>query len=348
METSPFNPSPWRYVDPKGSFDCFKTISNEDKACLAKEALAGGCFPNGKEAFGREFHTWLRWVQSDHPRAILWWHWLDENRDPEILDRDEYVVKLWKTIEAPNHPNRLAKTQVSETTAWSFYQRHFFNWFLNRYNTVDARRVFNGSWLNRYVHLPVSLLALAAVVWFFGWGCQTRCEWLVAALAIVLVFVAGNLASGIQPAYYLQALIPRMAVTTGLGYLFLFSASGLVAAIYHNPLPAIWQIIISLALALFVLIYMIQVIQRRVVPRLNLWQACKRSFHLLSLGLAYSAIGLLISAPVLFTSTFLDGKPGNTIPPASSAALLLTATIVLAIGVALQLVWDDKPVTEPF
>jgi hypothetical protein len=194
----------------------------------------------------------------------------------------------------------------------------------------------------------VSLLALAAVVWFFGWSCQTGGEWLVAALVVVAAFVVGKFATGIQPAYYLQSLIPRMAVTTGLGYLFLFSASGLVAAIYYNPLAPVWQIITSLALVLFVLIYMIQVIQRRVVPRLNLCQACQRSLHLLWLGLAYSAIGLLVSAPVLFTAIFLDGKPGGNVPPPSPAALLTTAAIVLAIGVALQLVWDDKPVTEPF
>lgn len=341
--SNPATPSPWPKVDPDGKLDCFEKISNEEKTRLAKEALMGDWLAAVSEFPAHRFLTWLRWAQSDHPRAILWWHWLGEHPDPDIPGRDEYISQLWQKINA-RHETHVVKEQVAKETAWSFYERHFFNWFLNRYNAIDARRVFSGNQINRYVHLPVSALALLAVVWFFGWTCQTACEWLVAALAIVLVFVAGNLAAGIQPAYYLQSLIPRMAVTTGLGYLFLFSASGLVAAIYNNRLPLAGQIIISFALVAFVLIYMIQVIQRRVVPRLNCWQAGKRSFHLLVLGLAYSAIGLLISAPVLFSPAF---DKSFTRPPAPET-LLITATLVLAIGVALQLVWDDKPVTEPF
>jgi len=333
--------SPWSKINSEGAVE---DLSNALKLELAKSALVGGCFPNGNTALRDRFHDWLRWIQSDDPTAVTWWHWINEQREPG-LQRDEYISRLWQSINDPNGVNRPAKEQVTnEITAWSFYERHFFNWFLNRYNTVDARRVFNDNRLNRYVHLPVSLLAMGIVAGFFGWACQTRCAWLCAALLIGLVFLLGNLAAGIQPAYYLQSLIPRMAVTTGLGYLFLFSASGLVAAIYYNTLPLAAQIIISFALMLFVLIYMIQVIQRRVVPRLNFWQACKRSFHLLWLGLAYSAIGLLVSAPVLFSSYFDKSFTSHPAPE----KLLVTATIVLAIGVALQLVWDDKPVTEPF
>ena len=344
MKTSPFNPSPWRQVDPAGSFDCFKVISNTDKVWLAKDALAGGCFITGKDAFGKEFHAWLRWAQSDHPRAVLWWHWLNEHPDPDIPSRDEYVSKLWQTMNDSNHPNHRAKAQVSdELTPWSYYERHFFNWFLGRYNLVDARRVFKQNRISRYVHLPVSLLTLGAVIGFFGFGCQSGCEWMVAALGIMLVFALGNLAAWIEPAYYLQSLMPRMAVTTGLGYLFLFSASGLVAAIYHNPLSLVWQIIISVALVLFVFSYMMQVIQRCVVPRLHFRRAGARALHLLCLGIAYSAIGLLISAPVLFSPLF-DQNFVTAPPP---GALLITAAIALALGVALQLVWDDKPVTEP-
>jgi len=344
METSPFNPSPWRRVDPAGFFDCFKAISNTDKVWLAKDARDGGCFINGKDAFGKEFHTWLRWVQSDHPRAVLWWHWLNEHPDPDIPSRDEYVSKLWQTMNDSNHPNHRAKTQVSdELTSWSYYERHFFNWFLSRYNVVDARRVFNQSWISRYVHLPVSLLTLGAAIGFFGFGCQSGCEWMVAALASMLVFVLGNLAAWIEPSYYLQSLMPRMAVTTGLGYLFLFSGSGLVAAIYKNSLPWQGQMAITIGLVLVVSIYMVQVIQRRVVPRLNFWHAGGRALHLLCLGIAYSAIGLLVSAPILFSPLF-----DETFTNAPTwGALVITAAIALAIGVALQLVWDDKPVTEP-
>lgn len=336
--------SPWAEITPGRPIE---DLPNAQKLELAKSALAGGCFPDGNIVFGSQFHDWLRWIQSDDPTALTWWNWINE-REPG-LQRDPHISLLWQSINDPNGVNRAAKEQVmKEITAWSFYERHFFNWFLSRYNAVDARRVFNNNWLTCNVHLPVGLLTIGIVVLFFGWSGLTLCEWLCAALLIALVFVSGNLAARLQPAYYLQSLIPRMAVTTALGYLFLFSASGLVATIYYSQFSLIWHILISLALVVFVIVYMIQVIQRRVVPRLNLWQACRRSLHLLCLGLAYSAIGLLVSAPVLFTPTFLEGKPGNHMPPASPEALITTAVIVLAIGVALQLVWEDKPVTEPF
>lgn len=347
METSPFKPSsPWEKVDPGGSFDCFRRISNTEKAWLAKDALSGGCFIGGKDAFGKEFHTWLRWVQSGDARATLWWSWLDEHPDPDIPKRDAYVSRLWHSMNDEHEPNKLAQLQVTkELTPWPVYERHFFNWFLTRYNVTDARGVFRKNWVGRYVHWPLSLLTLGVVTWFFCFTSRTGCEWLTTLLGILLIFILGNIVVWMEPSYYLQSLMPRMAVTTGLGYLYLFSAGGLMATIYKNQLEEFWQISIAMALIFVVLFYMIQVIQRRVVPRLSFWHACGRAFHLLGLGIAYSAIGLFISAPILFSrffdATFVDK------PLEEPARLLVSGAIALTIGVVSQLVWDDKPVTEP-
>ncbi len=359
MAKTYFPPAPqasWQDIKAKNFFEWIKQrqASNEVKLKLAKDALSGKCFSEGetgeqKKNYQELFHAWLRWVLGEDRHAVVWWHWIGEKKKREIRDRDEFTIELWQSMNDTDGKNKKAREQAIEDVApWSYYKGYFFNWFLTRHNTVGARQVFNDKWWSRYIHLPVGLLTIGIVAGFFGWTSQTRCEWLCAALLIALVFVVGNLVAWIRPAYYLQSLIPRMAVTTALGYLFLFSASGLVKGIYYNSLPPIGQLTISLALVLFVLIYMIQVIQRRVVPRLNFGQACKRSLHLLCLGLAYSAIGLLISAPVLFSSTFLNDKPGNFVAPASPTALLTTAALGLVIGVVLQLVWDDKPVTEPF
>lgn len=366
MPNGDFITSPWAEVDTADPQKSLAGLPNEKKLILAKEALEGKCFPKGKDQFGNLFHHWLLWMHRNHSAALRWWHWLNEQpkaeclltlskrgkgkRKPETVDlrdRDGYTIRLWHSMNDDGAANQLAKEQVKQKrTTWSYYERHFFNWFLERFNVVDARQVFNKGWFNRYVHLPLSLVATVLVLWYFGFSSQSPCEWLLAMSGIIFAFILGNVLAWIKPAYYLQSLIPRLAVTTGIGYLFLFSASGLTTVIYSNKIPLEGQRAISLTLIIVVLIYMMQVIQRAVQPRLKFWPAFVRSLHLIVMAIAYSAVGLLICAPVLYNSLFLGSETYNN-PGHPAGYLLITAAIALAIGVALQLVWEDKPVTEP-
>lgn len=357
--------TPWDLITNTSDFRSLNKRENPEKKMMAEDALAGNCFTeHGKDVYGKQFHLWLRWVQSDDPYALLWWYWMSSQEEKlavktidgltpkevkkvnlDLRNRDDYIIQLWHTINNKNANNRQARVDVEQRyTPWSYYTRHFFNWFLKRYNVVDARQVFTQSLLSRYVHIPLSLLSIALVGLFLGDIWPPGQEWLITGISLLLGFVVGNVAARMQPAYFLQSLIPRFAASIAVGYLFLFSASGLVAVLYDSRLSFWLQAAICLVIILAVGIYMVQVIHRQVQPRLPLWRAVQRSFHLLLTGAAHSAIGLWVSAPLLYSETFLN----QSAPPEPTAGcLLLTATIALAIGVVLQMVWEDKPVTEP-
>jgi hypothetical protein len=78
------------------------------------------------------------------------------------------------------------------------------------------------------------------------------------------------------------------------------------------------------------------VIHRQVKPTPDRNETIIRAFDFLLIGVTYSVIGLFFFAQLFF------GKASI-----SPVKLCLTGAIALAIGVVLQLVWDDKPVTEP-
>lgn len=344
----------WLKIYGDNPIENLRRLSNEERLELAKDALEGGAYPAGEDVFEEKhlFYCWLHWIESDDPLAIMWWHWVGARNDSDINSRDQYIIKLWHTIndkDTIQAVNRKAKEYVeTKITTWSYFEQHFFNWFLGRFNVVDARQVFNKHWISRYIHLPVSLVTTALAIWYFGLSCNTSCDWLLSLLSIVLVFTLGNVFAWIKPAYYIQSLVPRLAVTTAIGYLFLFSANGLVTWIYKNQLNLKQQVGIALTLVILVLFYMVQIIQRRVQPRLKVWPSFTRSLHLMLMAIAYSAVGLLISAPILFDPLFISlADRSLSAPPAGYGYLLITAAIALAIGVALQLVWEDRPVTEP-
>jgi len=341
----------WNQYKGSDLFTVLGNRSNQTILQLAEEALAGKCFEAQDEDVKPLFHDWLRWVISEERRARAWWHWVHEQRKSgashSIKDRDEYTAALLRSISGPDGKNREAREQFEKQfTAWSYYEFYFFNWFLNRFHVRDARGILNPSPGSRHAHLPVSLLSLGIVVLFFSLGSPSAWSWLIAALGLAVVLFLGKWLAGIQLTYYLQSLIPRLAALTGLGYLFLLSASDLVAVLYTNPLDPGWQVIISAAIVGSVWGYMILVIRRRVHPRLSPRQAFARSCHLMIMAAAYSAVGLFICKPIFINEKFL-GEHYYHLPLVFQAYHLILAAIALAIGVALQLVWEDKPVTEP-
>lgn len=334
----------------------FKAIScqkKEIKLELANAVLAGKCFNRDgsdeeKSNFYNLFHEWLRWVLSDEPSTNAWWHWIAEKKDDDIRDRDRYIIELWHSM--GNGVNQFVKLQITANlTSWSYYQNFFFNWFLNRFNIVNARAVFNNNLFSRFFHIPLVIWILVCVAWFFQFSDQTRLDWLLSITGVLMGFTVSNALAWIKPVYFLQSLIPRLAVTTGIGYLFLLSVPDLLKTIYRSSqLVSIeWEIGIFAGFILIVFFYMSQVLQRRIRPRLSLWRTYARAGHLLIVGIAYSAIGLLLTVPVIFNTPFLDPQFLKDNSPNNPMYLLITAAIALVLGTILQLVWDDKPVTEP-
>jgi hypothetical protein len=80
-----------------------------------------------------------------------------------------------------------------------------------------------------------------------------------------------------------------------------------------------------------------------VAPSLRTSELNARSFAVVAVGIGHAAIGLTLLGPLLFDSVFL-GLP--SVHPCAGQ-LVLTAAVALSLGVALQLVWEEKSLTEP-
>ena len=298
-------------------------------------------FVGEPEMRARLLHSWLIWSQSDSKDARMRWSYLAESG--QLPDRDAYVLALWRRVVAEGSLVELVKS----SGPWSYYQRHFFGWFLARFNLRAARTVFCDSPLVRGFHL----LLAGAAIFLAGLALFPHPVLDVSILFLVLaslIFISGLLL-GLPPYAYVNSLIPRLGATVGIGYLFLFNAPQIVRIIYqsHRPSRQLWMA--SAALLLMALAYITVHIWRRVHPPLDDFRLLlARSLDLWVIAVCYAAAGLVVTAPILFSSSLLFG-PNGEFPKvvARPEHLALVAAIALNLGVVLQLAWDEKPLTEP-
>ena len=134
-----------------------------------------------------------------------------------------------------------------------------------------------------------------------------------------------------------------------IGYLFLLSVPDFIFYIYSNSLDVKIQIAVSIALILFTYGFIMLNIQKRVKPDLFLPQLLLRGGHLLFIAAGYAAVGLFFVEKVLFMKVYSSSAFQYKIESltVSDSQLMLCASISLVIGVSLQLIWEEKPVTEP-
>lgn len=324
-----------------------------DPSQLASQArrVAVGDLPTDVSVEKRAAYIdkWLRWGQSDSPHSRKQWAFLARDKR---LDRDRWALDLWRSIVDREGKNRFAKDILEQRVPWSFYQQRFFGWFLGRFNVQAALAIFLPRWLAAAFHYTLSLVMVAAAfASLSAWKdnpdlpLRTFGGLLVFLVIVGLVFAIPR--NGLPLYAYFNSLIPRLAAAVGIGYLFLFSAPHLVQMLNaYEPARHIWIAVAALTSAAW--FYLMFHIHRRVEPPLALRALLRRSFSVLVLAVAYSALELLVVAPILFSKPFLFG-----VPPKDCAVhtdlhrLALCAAIALNLGVVLQLAWDEKPLTEP-
>ncbi len=340
------------------SLEYINQLSKEAKLQLAQQALGGELLSNieiqddqVKKRCCEGFLYWLKWVQSDEKATKIWWEWITTTNKLG-KDKDDYILELWNSVDSENGKNKFVREYLlTREFPWSYYKRHFFNWFLERFHVVNARKIFTNSKFVPYLHIPLSVLSIFLTVIFFiiEKGNINVCHWLVFCLIFILLFLTSGMLSGISPYYFFQSLIPRIGITTGVGYLYLFSAAGLVRPIYSSKFNNIEYTILGLVIIIAIMLYIIGLMCRRVHPNMKFVTALERSIHLITSALMFSAIGLFLCAPIFFSSSFLStlNMTKSDCIPLRFGQLFILSTIALAIGVILQLVWEDKPVTEP-
>lgn len=353
---------------PDNLLDMLRNATLEAKLGLALQAREGEFYDNqNKPLYGQDkefFMAWLSWVQSAHPTALQWWYWVQRLSDNKLqklaggskeletellrlrsMERDDYVLELWESM-AEGKPNYGGQITVKERlTHWSYYQTYFFQWFLQRFNIPAALSVFEGRCITACYFPTIAILIITgvAIKWMFFPESWQAWRWCL--LGIIIVLLPAFLWRKALRRYIFQAMIPRLAVTTAIGYLFLFSAGSLVKYVFSPDLPWQVQLLICPTVIGLVWYYLAQNILRQVKPQLRYRRSVfNHSGFLMMLAAIYSAIGLHVCAPIFLSGSFLDSSTAVQPKP---LALLVLASLALAIGVALQLVWEDKPVTEP-
>jgi hypothetical protein len=286
------------------------------------------------------FNQWLRWSQSGDTDVGMRWTSLTGKAG---FDRDQHVSTLWRRVKE----NDVLRKWVSKMTLWEHYETHFFGWFLGRFNLSAARAVYVNHRLARNLHILWSLLAILLAGGALAKTRHFNPLFLELTLFVILVGICGFVRPKILPPYaYFHSLIPRLGAAIGIGYLFLLSAPHLVKLLDQSWRPPFHFWIASAVLVVTAFLYIGFHISRRVHPRLR-WKALAwRSFSLLLLGVGYTALELLVMAPVLFAPSLLCGAPDCHVN-AGADRLTLCAAIALNLGVILQLAWDEKPLTEP-
>ena len=273
------------------------------------------------------------------------------------MDRDRYVLDLWRSIAHPEGPNHGLIDWIEKSHApWEYYRRHFFGWFLGRFDLGAARAVYADTVLARWLHPLWAALAIALSIVAVGQG------WSFATSMLAILGFAGfTFGAGLgfrfrKPSLplhaYFQSLIPRLGAAVGVGYLFLISTSELVQILDALDRSPAFFIGSSLILTLVSLLYIAFHIARRVHPQPGFGRLLRSSFSVLFLALGYTAIEIVAVGRLLFSPLFLCGAHPDPHGPAciihgEPYRLALCAAIALNLGVILQLAWDEKPLTEP-
>lgn len=289
---------------------------------------------------------WLVWSQGDAPATRR--HWLSLKASRAIPDRDRYVLALWKSIDRKNGANHAAKKTIEAKSApWEYYQRHFFGWFLSRFNLPAARKVFADGPLIAGLHYLFFAVSLAAAGISFWWSPVPDLKISLQSLGgVAFLLILGGVFSGIPKYAYIHSLIPRLGAAVGIGYLFLASAPHLVGLIDRSSWTPAELLLTAAALLAATLLYVPVHISRRVYPPPRWPKLFRLGFDVVALGVGYAALELLLFAPLLFSRSFLCEDPECTVS-ASPARQVLCAAIALILGIVLQLAWDEKPLTEP-
>jgi hypothetical protein len=314
---------------------------------LARSARAGGLDPDRVPAQrARLLVDWLVWSQDD--AALRRWQHLAELPPGERIDRDRFLNDLLASLAEGGANHALESGVRKEMEPWDSYRKHFFAWFLRRFEFRAACRIYSrrpfAPWLG-WLLAALAVLAEGLCVRTFGLDpTPAVVVFLGLALAVVLVRLLG----GLPPEAYLRWITPRLAAAVGFGYLFLASASSVVRALLFSRWLAQHAALALVLLLAAAWAYGILHIHRRVRPGLRLPALLLRSADVLALAVCYAAAGLLLAAPLLFSAVFLGTSPEELrVHPVQPHHLALCAAIALNLGVVLQLAWDEKPLTEP-
>jgi hypothetical protein len=274
----------------------------------------------------------------------LRWQALKEHEPGKFWDTDSQVVDLWKKVEADCPEKDLAAGH------WSviYHRVWLFEWLLRRYDVRRARSVVGGGRWAANAHLFV----LAAVVAVFvvrcvGWFGAYQTQW--AALLTAVAYAAAL--AGLTKVFHnrlpdrlealavaTHSLIPRLAGAGAVGLLFVASSEELLPVILSTK----WWWLLGLLAASYG--YLLLEMARRIHPLPRLPRLLLHGADLAATGLTHSLALTLLAEGAL--RKVLAGN-GGSYPPLGWRESVSVVVFVFSIGLVVNLIWAEQPVTEP-
>jgi hypothetical protein len=275
----------------------------------------------------------------DDKEGRLRWQALAELDAKEFRDRDSTVVEIWEQIELE------CPSEDFVAGHWSllYHRLWLFNWLLRRYDVRGARKVMGGGSWARNAHF----LLLAAVMGVFALCRLERfgagqTPWVFFLCAGIYVSVLTALTRSFQKlpnrpesfAVATHSLIPRLAGAAAVGLLFLASSLEMFPVILKTK-P--WWL---LALVAAVYGYLLLEMSWRIHPFPRFGRLVLHAFDISATALAHSLTLTLLAEGALRRMLANRG-------PFNLHESISLAVFVFSIGLVINLIWAEQPVTEP-
>jgi hypothetical protein len=306
------------------------------------------------------------WLHLDDPSAVFPWLRICYdlgNKDAvhnfslSTLDRDEQMRGL---VFQDDGERRIRAYFVRDPSS-RLHLRKIAEWFLRRYDIPRALQLF---WSLSTPRLAASMgkrvrIWIWIIPFFFTLAMlyttvispPRRIE---AAVGFALLLLAALCALAV--ALFRDVLLPRMLGGIAIGYLFLFQGTDLWKLAVSQKAKSAGQVVMLVALVIiasWLYLYFGEV--KKVVHKTR--DAMHRTLLIFLIGLSQSigtgflASGLL--APAIArehewaAEMVLVGEVAGISFGIFPRALLFQIPIALFVGIVSQILWEDKPVTEP-
>lgn len=283
---------------------------------------------------------------SDAKGVQARWETLRENtRD---LDRDEIVLRLWQILD--QHHGAEVENRVGSRAHLRMW---LFEWFSSRrYDLRRARRALGAGaslcWTHVFLALCVfGVLTLRREGYLSAGVSQLSTLGVGIAYAVAIVAQAACFRTGLTRGAdaviaAVQSLVPRLAGASAVGLVVLASSEELlnfVAGIGKRPFWPLWLAGLLLGGYGYLLLEM----GRRVQPLPRLRRLAFHGFDIMITALIHSVALALVAEGSLVR--ILHAPNGG--PPFTWSQSLSVVVFIVTIGLIINLIWAEKPMTEP-
>ncbi len=326
---------------------------------ISKTILNGLDYSKDRENQSILFAYWFRWVLSDdvtRKSGSSLPYWLElKNREKELakeyskelLKRDNYVLYNIHSVDATcsidtasNSHNSSYMEYINEKcNPWNHQKNIVYYWFLRRYKIDYARQIYGVSWIWNLAIPWLMIITSFLSILLYQFISPDYKPLSTLPLVILYMSLFFSMWGKMDTDKVIHSLIPRLAATSLVGFLFIVSTPDLIKFIMNN-LTATGKLFLPVALFITSIGYIILEMTNRVKPMPDTRDTLWRAITVWGTGFMHSTLIILLCVDLL-----------NIIPrdvvQFNYLDLFIMILINLSIGIVLNIVWEENPVTEP-